>query len=85
MSASKLCMADTVSASSHPEHCVPDGQVAETAKAAAEQCEITVAMLADPAAAEAVALGPNGIAAGMKAGALLSDQETTCSSSHLRM
>lgn len=74
-------MTDTMSASSHPECCVADGQVAETAKAAAEQCDITVAMLADPAAAEAVALGPDGIAAGMKAGALLSDQVTTCISS----
>jgi hypothetical protein len=43
-------------------------QVAESAKAVAEQCDITVAMLADPQAAEAVATGPNGIAAGMKAG-----------------
>lgn len=43
-------------------------QVAESAKAVAEQCDITVAMLADPQAAEAVATGPDGIAAGMKAG-----------------
>lgn len=43
-------------------------KVAESAKAVAEQCDITVAMLADPQAAEAVATGPNGIAAGMKAG-----------------
>ena len=80
-----VCMADTMSASSHPERCVTDEQVAETAKAAAEQCDITVAMLADPAAAEAVALGPDGIAAGMTAGTLLSDQGTTCSSSRLTM
>lgn len=46
-------------------------QVAESAKAVAEQCDITVAMLADPTAAEAVATGPDGIAAGMKAGQLL--------------
>lgn len=45
-------------------------QVAESAKAVAEQCDITVAMLADPQAAEAVATGPDGIAAGMKAGQL---------------
>ena len=45
-------------------------QVAESAKALAEQCDITVAMLADPQAAEAVATGPDGIAAGMKAGQL---------------
>ena len=44
--------------------------MAESAKAVAEQCDITVAMLADPAAAEAVATGPDGIAAGMKAGHL---------------
>lgn len=44
-----------------------------TAKAVAEQCDITVAMLADPAAAEAVALGPDGIAEGMKEGVLASD------------
>ena len=43
-------------------------QVAESAKAVAEQCDITVAMLADPQAAEAVATGPSGIAAGMTAG-----------------
>ena len=44
------------------------GQVAKSAKAVAEQCDITVAMLADPEAAEAVATGPEGIAAGMKKG-----------------
>lgn len=43
-------------------------QVADSAKAVAEQCDITVAMLADPQAAEAVATGPDGIAAGMGSG-----------------
>lgn len=43
-------------------------QVADSAKAVAEQCDITVAMLADPEAAEAVATGPDGIAAGMSSG-----------------
>lgn len=50
-------------------------QVAESAKAVAEQCDITVAMLADPTAAEAVATGPDGIAAGMKAGQLLAKRK----------
>lgn len=45
-------------------------QVADSAKAVAEQCDITVAMLADPQAAEAVATGPDGIAAGMSSGDL---------------
>lgn len=58
-------------------------QVAESAKAVAEQCDITVAMLADPQAAEAVATGPDGIAAGMKAGqpafsATLASQSHVC-------
>ena len=44
-------------------------QVAQTAKAVAEQCDVTVAMLADPQAAEVVATGPDGIAAGMREGA----------------
>lgn len=43
-------------------------QVADSAKAVAEHCDITVAMLADPQAAEAVATGPDGIAAGMGSG-----------------
>ncbi|KAL3145051.1 hypothetical protein ABBQ32_003540 [Trebouxia sp. C0010 RCD-2024] len=43
-------------------------KVADSAKAVAEQCDITVAMLADPQAAEAVATGPDGIAAGMGSG-----------------
>ena len=43
-------------------------QVADSAKAVAQQCDITVAMLADPQAAEAVATGPDGIAAGMSSG-----------------
>ena len=45
-------------------------QVADSAKAVAEQCDITVAMLADPQAAEAVATGPDGIAAGLSSGDL---------------
>lgn len=48
--------------------CIFAVQVADTAKAVAEQCDITVAMLADPEAAEAVATGPDGIAAGMSSG-----------------
>lgn len=43
-------------------------QVADSAKAVAEQCDITVAMLADPEAAEIVATGPDGVAAGMSSG-----------------
>ena len=43
-------------------------QIAESAKAVAEQCDITIAMLADPHAAEIVATGPDGIVAGMKKG-----------------
>ena len=43
-------------------------QVAESAKAVAEQCDVTVAMLADPHAAEVVATGPDGIAAGLSKG-----------------
>ena len=43
-------------------------QVAPTAKALAEQCEIVLAMVADPEAALQLATGPDGIAAGMGAG-----------------
>ena len=43
-------------------------QVAPTAKALAEQCEIVLAMVSDPEAALQLATGPDGIAAGMGAG-----------------
>ena len=43
-------------------------QVAPTAKALAEQCEIVLAMVSDPEAALQLATSPDGIAAGMGAG-----------------
>ena len=43
-------------------------KVGATAKAVADQCDITVAMLADPPAAEQVALGPDGIVEGLQSG-----------------
>ncbi len=46
-------------------------QLASSPKEVTEAADITVAMLADPAAAVAVATGPNGAAAGLKEGALL--------------
>lgn len=56
----------------NPDKCKPlqekGAKVAQTAKAVAEQCDVTVAMLADPQAAEVVATGADGIAAGMREG-----------------
>jgi 3-hydroxyisobutyrate dehydrogenase-like beta-hydroxyacid dehydrogenase len=43
---------------------LPLAQVASTAKDVAASCDVTFAMLSDPPAALAVALGENGIAAG---------------------
>ena len=55
-------------------------QLASSPKEVTEAADITVAMLADPAAAVAVATGPNGAAAGLKEGALQPALPTDCNS-----
>ena len=55
-----------------PDKCAPAVQAGATQAATASEvvksCDITFAMLADPVAAEAVALGPDGVAEAMCAG-----------------
>ena len=53
----------------HLKRPFPREQLASSPKEVTEAADITVAMLADPAAAVAVATGPNGAVAGLKEGA----------------
>jgi 3-hydroxyisobutyrate dehydrogenase-like beta-hydroxyacid dehydrogenase len=49
---------------------------AESPRAVAETCDVTFAMLSDPAASESVALGPHGVVQGIRPGAGYVDMST---------
>ena len=47
---------------------MPSTQLGGSPREVAEQCDITIAVLADPEAALEVAAGPDGVASGISAG-----------------
>ena len=49
---------------------------ADTPRAVAEQCEIVFSIVTDGAAVRAVALGPDGVLAGLKPGGIYADMST---------